>query len=354
MSTVRAPRSSQKAKSNNAISITNLDGDKGTIQRYNDEYKYLFDNTTDAIRVINGDFTIRRINQAFADMTGVDKEKIIGKKCWEIFPSPHCHRQECRISRILNGENQIVVEVERQNHDGTVIPCVVTAASLKDCGGNIAGVIEQFRDITEIRHKDKEIKESEDRYKALIELGTEAGEAVVMLQDIDGKEGIQVFVSDQWPRITGYTREELIGMSFFDLVHPDYRQDSNARHRWKMTGQSMPGLFEMFIIRKDGSEVIVELTGSFTIYHNKRANVLYIRDITIRKEKEKKLLQSEERFHRLFDYSPVSLVELDYSELKKYLDQLRSQGVTDFKQYFKMNTDILVKCDSKIKVLNQI
>jgi PAS domain-containing protein len=108
----------------------------------------------------------------------------------------------------------------------------------------------------------------------------------------------------------------------------------------------------MFIIRKDGSEVIVELTGSFTIYHNKRANVLYIRDITIRKEKEKKLLQSEERFHRLFDYSPVSLVELDYSELKKYLDQLRSQGVTDFKQYFKMNTDILVKCDSKIKVLN--
>jgi PAS domain-containing protein len=89
MSTVRAPRSSQKAKSNNAISITNLDGDKGTIQRYNDEYKYLFDNTTDAIRVINGDFTIRRINQAFADMTGVDKEKIIGKKCWEIFPSHH-------------------------------------------------------------------------------------------------------------------------------------------------------------------------------------------------------------------------------------------------------------------------
>ena len=36
-----------------------------------------------------------------------------------------------------------------------------------------------------------------------------------------GKEGIQVFCNRTWPRLTGYSEEELLGTSFFDLLHPD-------------------------------------------------------------------------------------------------------------------------------------
>jgi PAS domain S-box-containing protein len=72
---------------------------------------------------------------------------------------------------VLNGENKIRVEIERQRHIGDNIPCIVTTFPLEDEIGHVIGIIEQFRDITEIRHKDEEIKESEDRYRALIELG---------------------------------------------------------------------------------------------------------------------------------------------------------------------------------------
>jgi PAS domain S-box-containing protein len=132
-------------------------------------------------------------------------------------------------------------------------------------------------------------KESEERYRALIELGTEVGEAIVMLQDLNGSECVQTFVSDQWPRITGYSKEELIGTSIFDMVSLGNKSDCINRHRQKMAGNSVPGLYEMGIIRKDGGKDICRNKGATTFYQGQRANVVYIRDITERKKLEEYL-----------------------------------------------------------------
>ena len=61
-----------------------------------------------------------------------------------------------------------------------------------------------------------------------------------------------------------------------------------------MSGEIIPGLFEMSIITKDGTEVPIELTSAYTTYKGQRANVAFIRDITERKqaeEREKELQQ---------------------------------------------------------------
>ncbi len=63
----------------------------------------------------------------------------------------------------------------------------------------------------------------EESYHALIQLGQDMGQAVVMLRDIDGKEGVHVFVGPIWAQITGYSENELLGMSFFELVSPKDR-----------------------------------------------------------------------------------------------------------------------------------
>jgi PAS domain S-box-containing protein len=245
------------------------------LEKHGNETEFLFDNISDAIRVINSDFTIRRINRAFAEMTGVNQDEVAGKKCWEIFPSLHCHTTECRLQRILDGEQGLQVEIERKRKDSTSIPCLVTTFPLIDETDKLTGIIEQFRDITEHRQMEKQVRETEDRYKALIELGTEAGEAVVMLQDIDGREGIQTFVSDQWPRMTGYTKEELLGSCFFDLLVPEDCRDSIERHRLKLLGTPVPGLYQMQIVRRDASIAAIEVTGAITVSRAK-SNVLYI------------------------------------------------------------------------------
>jgi PAS domain S-box-containing protein len=145
----------------------------------------------------------------------------------------------------------------------------------------------------------KKLKESQEQVNALINLGAEAGDAIVMLQDVDGKEAVQTFVNAQWSKITGYTREELLGVSFFDLLNPEDREASLARHRQKMSGKAVPGLYEMSVIRKDGIEVPIELTGSFTTFRGQRINMVYIRDITERKKADAEILESEDRFNTI-------------------------------------------------------
>lgn len=70
-----------------------------------------------------------------------------------------------------------------------------------------------------------------------------------------------------------------------------------------------------------------------------------IEDITARKK-------AERRLQNLFDSQPISLWEEDYSEIKKYFDSLRKQGIVDFETYVQENPEVALHCAKLIKVLN--
>jgi diguanylate cyclase (GGDEF)-like protein/PAS domain S-box-containing protein len=75
-------------------------------------------------------------------------------------------------------------------------------------------------------------------------------------------------------------------------------------------------------------------------------------DITDRKLAEEALRLNEIRYHNLFEESPVSLWEEDFSAVKEYLDSLKQDGVVNFKRYFLDNPEAIRKCISKIKVID--
>jgi len=168
--------------------------------------------------------------------------------------------------------------------------------------GRFSGVVVIIRNTTKQKQLIKQIKESEERYRALVDLGGKVGEAVIMMQDSDKAEGVHTFVSNEWSRITGYSKEELLGMSFFDLLSLKDRKASLDRHRKKLNGANIPNHFQMSIIRKDGTLVPIELTSAFSTYQGKRVNVAYISDITERKQVEKELKVSREKLRGLAGY----------------------------------------------------
>ena len=184
---------------------------------------------------------------------------------------------------------------------------------LKEERAILEDVARELGNFVKRKQMDEEIKESEERYRALLELDAEVGEAVIMLQDTDKAEAVHTYVSDRWTQITGFSREELLGRSFFDFIHTKYLKASIERHRRKMAGENIPGLFELLIIRKDGTEVPIELTSAYTTCKGKRANVAYISDISERKRIEQALRESEERYRTIFENTgtATAIVEED-------------------------------------------
>ncbi len=302
------------------------------------------------IRIINADFTIKRINKAFSEMSGVDIGDAIGKKCWNIFPSPFCHTGECRLRRVLNGEEIEETEIERCRKDGIRIPCIVNTVPLRSHEGDLLGIIETFTDITEKKQLQAQVSETEERNKALMELGTNIGEAIVMLQNVDEIEGMQTLVNDQWLKITGYSQEDLRKISFFDMVSPQYREDVRNRHRQKMAGEKTSTFFEISVIRKNGTEIAVGGTDAFTSYNGKPAYALSMRDVTERKAMMDEIVTERDRYRNLFENVPIGIWESDYSKAKTIIDKIKASGVSDISAYFNEHPDVFKSCQDAVQI----
>jgi PAS domain S-box-containing protein len=114
-----------------------------------EELKQIFDTATDGMRVIDREFNILRINKTFSRLTGISKDQAVGKKCYEIFGGPVCHTPNCTLTRVLGGEELVEFEVERQRSDGTRIPCIIRAAPIQGPDGDVIGIVEDFKDISD-------------------------------------------------------------------------------------------------------------------------------------------------------------------------------------------------------------
>ena len=168
----------------------------------------------------------------------------------------------------------------------------------------IIGVTAFAQNITERNRAEEALRESEERYRILIEAADRSGQAVIVHQKKNEEEAICVFSNHTAVKITGYEQEELSTLSWFNILHPDYRDGAKARYKKRMDGEDIPGIFVLSIIRKDGSEVLVEGSSIRTEFQDKSALVTFFRDISERKNAEEALQAGEERYRRLIELNP--------------------------------------------------
>ena len=150
-----------------------------------------------------------------------------------------------------------------------------------------------FRRIKNVGIAERRLKESEAKYRTLVE---NAKDGIVIVQD-----GIFKFVNSAVAELTGYTSEEMVGVSFLNFIPKDSRDFMLERYKKRMSSKKVPSFYELELIRKDNKKVIVEINGNLIYYDNKPADLAIIRDITKRKQLENALKKSKERLRNFIE-----------------------------------------------------
>ncbi|MBU8893020.1 MAG: PAS domain S-box protein [Bacteroidales bacterium] len=135
----------------------------------NAELNQIFNTTGNSMRLIDLDHTIIRVNRAFTTLSGISKEDAEGKKCYNIFPGPNCHTAECPLNQIKNGEDKIEVDIKKKNKQGKIIPGILTSVAFKGQGGEMLGIIEDFKDISKRIDAEDALERTEQQFSVFMD-----------------------------------------------------------------------------------------------------------------------------------------------------------------------------------------
>jgi PAS domain S-box-containing protein len=162
-------------------------------------------------------------------------------------------------------------------------------------------VLTIVRDITERKQAEDSLMASEKRYRDLVELSPNG---IVIHQD-----GKVVFANSSALKLAGCKkREQLLGKSIFDFVHPDYREKVAERVGAMLSKTIDVPLLEEKFVKVDGTAYEVEVVAIATSYNAKPAVQVEFREITERKLAEESLIASEKRYRDLVELSPNGIL----------------------------------------------
>ena len=165
-------------------------------------------------------------------------------------------------------------------------------------------MVTSFHDITERIEATHRVKESEIKYRQLIE---------------DSLEGVWVIdenanttlVNSSMANLLGYGIEEMIGKSLFDFTYPE--DINNTKDTLERRKKGVKEEIEKRFIGKDRTDLITRLMASPVFGKNNvyKGSIAFVTDITERKRTENLLRESEEKFRSLFEIAPASIVVSD-------------------------------------------
>jgi len=130
------------------------------IKRITAELNQIFNTAADGMRLIDKNFTVLRINETLSNLLNMSKDEVVGQKCYETFRGSLCHTADCPLTKILNGqEERVECDVEKERKDGVRIPCIVTATPFRGSNGELLGIVEDFKDISERKRMEDELEQ---------------------------------------------------------------------------------------------------------------------------------------------------------------------------------------------------
>ena len=218
------------------------------------------------------DYRILDVNPAFEKITGLSREQALGSKASELFGEGVLPYLEVFSEVAATGKSTVF---EAPSFLGKA---AVRISVFSPAKGSFATV---FEDITRRKRTEEALRESEQRYRRLVE---HAPDAIIVFT-----KGKFVYANNAAFKLFGsLIHEQLIGQHVIEMVQPECRRA--FLELVKRTEEGMPApLREMMLVRLDGSVVDVEVVGTPITYRGKASMQAMIRDITERRRAKEEL-----------------------------------------------------------------
>jgi len=240
------------------------------------KYRLLFDGANDAIFICDIQGRILEVNQKACECFGYTHQELMAMTIPQMNAPETVHFVQERIDRILERE-QYTFEAVHRRKDGTPVPNEVSARRILWDGQ--PAVLSIWRDISERKKMEEALRLTQ------FVVDSSADEAYWVAED-----GRFLYVNDQACRALGYTREELLALSLFD-IDPFFTEEMLRESQIVLT-QGNNRVLETFHQTKSGSLYPVEVRASLVEYGGQMVSCAFARDITERKRTEERLQQN--------------------------------------------------------------
>jgi PAS domain S-box-containing protein len=245
-------------------------------------------------------------NHACEELTGYKREEVLWKTIPELFLPPEwIPLVQKRFADRYAPEVRAPHEnpwVTKSGEERLIEWRCTVIASPKDGRPCILGT---GIDITERKRAEEALRESEKRYRQVIENATE------IIYSLD-KEGNFIYGNSTCLKTTGFSLEELRQYKYQDLIVPEHQKKLTEIYIKQFRERQAKTYEEFPFSNKSGKVVWFAQNASLVIEDGEVVGFHIIaRDITERKRAEEALRKSEERFRELYDNAPVGYFEYD-------------------------------------------
>jgi len=274
-------------------------------------FRVAMDATADGIYLVDrASLRFIDVNEAACRIQERSREELLALGPEDVLSVPREELERMYDAVIAGGARVEPVERRRLRKDGSPIWLELHRSAQRSAKGWM--IVTVVHDITERRQTDLALRESEERYRTLIEWSPEA----IAVH----RGGKLLYVNSAAIKMFGATSaQDLIGKPIFDLIHPDFHQIVLARVRDASARAVATPMIEERYLKLDGTVIDVEVQGVPILYHGEAAIHASLRDITERKKATEALRASEEKFAKAFRSSPMFISISDVSD-GRYID----------------------------------
>ena len=270
-------------------------------------YRTLIETSPDAVMMLDLEGHITFVSKRALELYGSEHaEELLGRNPLEFFAPEDQEKFLANLQRTLDEGIARDVEYTFMRRDGSRLAGEGSAAVIRDISGKTTGLVATVRDITGRKQAEEALRASEERFRSYFEQGL-----IGMAVSLPDRRWIQV--NDRYCDMLGYSREELLGMKWSDLTHPDDLERNLIPLNRALAGESEHHTLEKRFIRKDGS--IMYATVFARCFRRQDGSVDHflslVEDITERKRSQEALAESEKKYRLLIETTGTGYVILD-------------------------------------------